>query len=552
MIGSVFLTTCGHTVCDKCLDRWIDENKGGRRCHCPVCRKVFDIPEDKAEGITTNFHLMKLADKLKTPQPLPKPSPTEVQHMCDKHPNEELKFYCTNCHVPFCRDCAITKHAEGHHKIDIQEAAGHDISNLECIIRQANDNNKAIKNQMKACQDDIQLVEKEAADMITDLNETRRQMHLLIDKHYDNLESQVQTTNDNNVSSLMQLLGSLADQSEQLTNHTQVLMKQKTLHPVEIIKSRHQVTQIKSNLAKFRQLHLKTHLRRSHHKKPAKLEDSLSKLTWFDCTPTWIKPKFYIKNKVEKRNQIGTAPKMEDMCILQNGDVVTAYYEGGIDITDPITKQRKYHVDMTCSRVATFDNKIFAVQYGGDTKVKVLNERGDIQRTLQCVSLAQCVAAAPDGQLAVFHGHSSTGNKLSFINTDTDTVTSTCNIKSSTKIQWMVVNSRKEVIISYGEYNIVMGYNKDGEVLFTYDPNNTGGNKLIARGTCVDKFDNIMVAGDNTNTVQLLSPRGDFIKLLVTPQDNIKCPLALTVDEQGHLLVGEYWSGKIHQIKYIE
>ncbi|CAC5358946.1 TRIM56 [Mytilus coruscus] len=54
---------------------------------------------------------------------------------CDKHPDEILRFYCTLCELPVCRDCKHTSH-EGHKSEDVHDRVQDARNWLEMLCKQ--------------------------------------------------------------------------------------------------------------------------------------------------------------------------------------------------------------------------------------------------------------------------------------------------------------------------------------------------------------------------------------------------------------------------------
>ena len=57
---------CLHTFCLKCIDSHCRDRCPGDDVECPVCRKVFQIPDVGVEGIQHNFFVSDLISVDKT------------------------------------------------------------------------------------------------------------------------------------------------------------------------------------------------------------------------------------------------------------------------------------------------------------------------------------------------------------------------------------------------------------------------------------------------------------------------------------------------------
>lgn len=173
------LLTCFHTFCKTCIEQLMEKGN----VSCPLCRSVcksvsiLDFPlnvyiqtqvafikhESKCdlcekdlnikskciecdqflcENCST-FHLKIKSCKThqvvemiesneKSNTPILK---VKKDSYCDKHPDEILRFYCTQCELPVCRDCKHTLH-EGHKSEDIQDRVKDARNWLEMLCKQ--------------------------------------------------------------------------------------------------------------------------------------------------------------------------------------------------------------------------------------------------------------------------------------------------------------------------------------------------------------------------------------------------------------------------------
>ncbi|XP_064609161.1 E3 ubiquitin-protein ligase TRIM56-like [Liolophura sinensis] len=172
------LLPCLHTFCLKCLKDHVDRSGRDGSFPCPNCRQPTDVPTNTDTGFKTNFFMNSLLDFFadtdaghtcsfclstgKTEKAVSKcidcsdylcekctgvhgMTRQTVKHKvisidqlvrsgvdeetsakagfpCSEHPEENVRYYCTVCEKPVCRDCKALDHHQ-HHCIAFQAAA---------------------------------------------------------------------------------------------------------------------------------------------------------------------------------------------------------------------------------------------------------------------------------------------------------------------------------------------------------------------------------------------------------------------------------------------
>ncbi|XP_064609160.1 E3 ubiquitin-protein ligase TRIM56-like [Liolophura sinensis] len=172
------LLPCLHTFCLKCLKEHVERSVRNGSFPCPNCRQPTDVPTNTDTGFKTNFFMNSLLDFFadtdaghtcsfclstgKTEKAVSKcidcsdylcekctgvhgMTRQTVKHKvisidqlvrsgvdeetsakagfpCSEHPEENVRYYCTVCEKPVCRDCKALDHHQ-HHCIAFQEAA---------------------------------------------------------------------------------------------------------------------------------------------------------------------------------------------------------------------------------------------------------------------------------------------------------------------------------------------------------------------------------------------------------------------------------------------
>lgn len=287
------LLDCFHSFCRECLERYIHKKKAKVSFPCPICEWDITIPKAGLAGLPENYYTRAIhaSAAFSTLSPcdickndtqstarclecesnlctactnrhlandngrdhhivqLTKPEAkkeTKVIHKsyCEKHKNEETKFYCMLCEIPVCKECVakVSDH-KGHKYKNITEGANEkrDKVNpiiqsmheyLPCLKDYLNEINSCktllgdyttetvteIKNRMKFLQDEI---EKMGNHLIEEVEKKNKNESERIEKHIEIIESTIR-----NVSTI----NSSAEEVINLANDSEVVMMCEKLH----------------------------------------------------------------------------------------------------------------------------------------------------------------------------------------------------------------------------------------------------------------------------------------------------------------------------------
>ena len=109
---------CQHTFCKSCLEGWLRQ-QGGGRLSCPNCREITECSDNEINSLPTNFAYNNLGDILKAHSGSDGGHDFESkeENVCKRH-NEKVKFYCEQCEIFICSECAIVDHRDrNYHNI---------------------------------------------------------------------------------------------------------------------------------------------------------------------------------------------------------------------------------------------------------------------------------------------------------------------------------------------------------------------------------------------------------------------------------------------------
>ena len=162
------LIQCHHSFCRPCIGEWICQNAKQRQFFCPVCKETNTLPKSGVAGLKRNFYIQQIRDANRYTSPMP------LYPICERHPFEDLRFYCMNCNVAACRDCKITGHE--NHKFEC-------INILAAEIRQDLDQIAAAAKEHLKC---LRGIEYKLTLIREDI---LKQRNLLITKCYQQAEN---------------------------------------------------------------------------------------------------------------------------------------------------------------------------------------------------------------------------------------------------------------------------------------------------------------------------------------------------------------------------
>ncbi|XP_013400424.1 tripartite motif-containing protein 3-like [Lingula anatina] len=163
--------SCYHTFCYGCISDHAERKvTSNRKFPCPLCRQEIQIPDGGLTQLMKNFLVGKTKDiitqqqarqTLKEEQANVAAATQAIAQLtlsCEKHPKNELQFYCEEDDTAICGECIATEHS------------GHRISSVDKIIKMNRENiQTGLAKTMKTTNMFKDAVAKETAGVTDDL-----------------------------------------------------------------------------------------------------------------------------------------------------------------------------------------------------------------------------------------------------------------------------------------------------------------------------------------------------------------------------------------------
>ena len=218
---------CLHTFCKNCLEAWLRRQREGQ-LSCPTCRQITECPNSNINSLPSNLFYKQMVEIVeaysgtaqeddslhcgncveKKPlnfycfdcntflcekcagahsksklfkghhvKEIGKFESSDVQdyarksNVCKKH-KDELRFYCENCNICICRDCAILEHRDdrNHNIVSLEQG----FENKKLDITSKMKDVEAIATRLR---DQKQTSEKKRVRMLGSIDEATTEIH---------------------------------------------------------------------------------------------------------------------------------------------------------------------------------------------------------------------------------------------------------------------------------------------------------------------------------------------------------------------------------------
>ncbi|XP_062577468.1 uncharacterized protein LOC134239309 [Saccostrea cucullata] len=115
---------------------------------------------------------------------------------------------------------------------------------------------------------------------------------------------------------------------------------------------------------------------------------------------------------------------------------------------------------------------------------------------------------------------------------------------------YITENINGDICTSDFDIRAIVVVNKSGQHRFSYTGQKS---EIHPYGICTDVLGHILLCDGffNNKTVHLLDRDGQFLSLLLTPQQGVRCPRSVCVDDKNNLYVGQYGTNILTVYKYL-
>ncbi|XP_034308327.2 tripartite motif-containing protein 3-like [Magallana gigas] len=558
---------CGTEDCEKNCQFYCND------CHQPLCEQCRD--EHQKNKKTKNHEVVPYKQR-KRKLPVEK---------CKIHPTKDIDLLCEECQIPLCSKCTATEEHRGHVFTDLEIVFAEKCSLCHVEITKIRSYFEPTSQDLKKeIAGDVTEIKKIMKDIRTSMKAEAESVKKLVDtvtsdkiKHVDKIEqSLLETLNGQNqkiddyinyVDDLIKTLYSYLSPSdiETLTFalKSENLMIQpipETFKPVLPVFTAGQYS--KEDVAKLLG-RLKIPNTKLENRKVKPMDTALKQLKLTgkqmkqDREKADVKQTLSLSSSVTKVREY-TVPGVNNVCHIslgKSGRIWVSNRYGDLVQTD------------------LQGNQLQKIQTNGRIEgYHTVTQDGDLIFTDKVNKVINSIT--PDNTITGFiktgdwrplslHSSYINGDILVGMYTDEEGKVTRYN-KTGTEIQNIQRDNKGQGLYSCPHYiteningdvcvsdynNGVVVVDKSGQHRFSYTCQGSG---LNPYGICTDVLGHILVCETYSNTVHLLDQDGQFLSLLLTPQQGIKRPRSVCVDDENNLWVGQRTTNTVTVYKYLQ
>ncbi|XP_052691354.1 E3 ubiquitin-protein ligase TRIM37-like [Crassostrea angulata] len=559
---------CGTEDCERNCQFYCND------CHQPMCEQCRD--EHQKNKKTKNHEVVPYKQR-KRQLPVEK---------CKLHPTKEMVILCEECQIPLCYKCTTTKEHRGHVFTDLQMVFDEKVSLCqEEIAKIRNYFEPTSQDLKKDIAGDVKEIKKIMEGLRTSMKAEAEAVKKLVDTvTSDNTEqvnkieqSLLQTLNGQNqnideyISYLNDLIktfyGCLSPSNiEQLTfalNSENLIIRPipETSKPVLPVFTAGQYS--KEDVAKLLGKITVPNIKPENRKiKPMETVSTQLKPTGKqrkqDKDKSDVKQTLSLSSSVTEVREY-TVPCVDEVYHIslgKSGRLWVSDGSGNLVQTDlqgnQLQKIQTSGGSQGYHTVTQDGDLIYTDQYN-----KVINRITPDNTIAECIKIRDWVPVSIhsshiNGDILVGMWKVGEGKVTRYNKTGTEIQ----NIQRDNKGQklykyplYITENINGDVCVSVRGKHSVVVVDKSGQRRFSY----TGqGSRILPFGICTDVLGHILVCDINSDTVHLLDQDGQFLSLLLTPQQEVKCPRGVYVDDENNLWVGQRYTNKVSVYKYLQ
>ncbi|XP_052677718.1 uncharacterized protein LOC128158801 [Crassostrea angulata] len=559
---------CGTEDCEKNCQFYCND------CHQPMCEQCRD---EHQKNKKTKIHEVVSYKQRKRPLPVEK---------CKIHPTRNIELLCEECQIPICPKCATTKEHRGHVFTDLEMVFAEKCSLFHVEITK-------IRSYFEPTSQDLK---KEIAGDVTEIKKIMEGVRTAIKTEAEAVKKLVDTVTSEKIEqvdkieqSLLQTFNGQNQKIDDYINYLNDLVKifYGYLSPSNI----EQLTfALKSENLVIRPI--------PETSKPVPpvftagqySKEDVAKLLGRITVPN-TKPE---NRKIKPMETAST--QMKPTGKQRKQDREKSDMKQTLSLSSSVTKVREYTVPGV--------NGVYHISLGKSGRLWVSDHIGNLVQTDLLGNQLQKIRTSggdegyhtvtQDGDLIFTDKNNKVINKITPDNTITEfiktgdwepisihsshingdllvgmwkgiegkvtrynkTGTEIQNIQRDNKGQglyrtphYITENINGDVCVSDYIKHAVVVVDKSGQHRFSYTGQETG---FTPYGICTDVLGHILVCDSISKTVHLLDQDGQFLSLLLTPQQGVKYPNSVCVDDENNLWVGQSRTNTVTVYKYLQ
>ncbi|CAF0982433.1 unnamed protein product, partial [Didymodactylos carnosus] len=101
---------------------------------------------------------------------------------CINHKNESLKYFCSTCNIPICKECTTTDHSRNHEYMPLNDAGSHQVAKLQNMVENTRLRLNELKHSQKTFDRAYGMLQTQYHKAQHDINETYNFYRQLIEE----------------------------------------------------------------------------------------------------------------------------------------------------------------------------------------------------------------------------------------------------------------------------------------------------------------------------------------------------------------------------------
>ncbi|XP_013406324.1 E3 ubiquitin-protein ligase TRIM71-like [Lingula anatina] len=485
---------------------------------------------------------------------------------CPEHKDERIRYFCSDCNVPICRDCRDLHH-DGHKLISLEKAAEivkpklqtkslgiqrklatgeRKLAKIDKTLAKLQENESCVQQQIKARAAHLrQLIEQREKRLLQELHQT-------MSTHRNNLQ-----ISHKNCSAICSSIKTTTDVVKNILQHGA---------PIDALMLQHQLGQRLDELqstSAVEEMPDEVNLTFSTNTEVDQEISSGAGLGNVQVSRQPALPK--IKPKAESKLEFDTGITPMDISASPNREYVTTHLidnEVKLFSSDGTFKKKINSVSDTQLKspieICHFPDGRMVLSDKDNNKVFIVSPQWKVQQTVDINNPWGVALNNNCTKIAVAQGRVKSVSVFSIDIKGKITLTDVIKDKDGKQLFnapcEMAFMSNGCLVVSDTSPNKLHILTPSGDQLYQY----TGPDNQLGRpfGVCVDEYDNILVTDHDNYCIHLVSPDGKFIQYIATKTDGLYEPWGCTINQDGDLVVtlpnGTKLGGKAKVFQYLE